>query len=139
MSHHFLLIALLTTRFTLPKIYSAWLFPSGGGGEGGGDLRFYTERLRPQVKSLRPGFHEPDVLSNLGRPSLFRSPELIQTPILIPCSRTKFRMRKMLILPKLLPAKYVIIIYALCSVHVKLGVRIRTVQKSFHSRNSRPG
>ena len=47
MSHHFLMIALLTTRFTLPEIYSAWLFPPGGG-----DLKFYAEGLYPQVKSL---------------------------------------------------------------------------------------
>lgn len=47
MIHHFLMIAWLTTRFTLPKIYSAWLFPSGVG-----DLKFNTEGLYPQVKSL---------------------------------------------------------------------------------------
>ena len=52
-------------------------------------------------------------------------------------SRTKFKKSKMLILVKLL-AKYVTIIYALGSVHEKFGVWIKTVPKSFHSRNSRP-
>ena len=57
MIHHFLIIAWLTTRFTLPKIYSAWLFPSGGG-----DLKFYTEGLYPQVKSLTYFFKKKSAL-----------------------------------------------------------------------------
>ena len=44
----------------------------------------------------------------------------------------------MLILVKLL-TKYVIIIYALASVHEKFGVRIKAVPKSLQRRNSRPG
>lgn len=63
MSHHFLRIAWLTTRFTLPKIYSAWLFASGGG-----DLKFYTEGLYPQVKSLTYFLKKK---SALGRSSPF--------------------------------------------------------------------
>ena len=44
----------------------------------------------------------------------------------------------MLILVKLL-TKYVIIIYALASVHEKFGVRIKAVPKSLQRRNSWPG
>ena len=51
---------------------------------------------------------------------LFRPPELIQTPILIPTELKETR-RKMLILVKLL-AKFVIMIYALGLVHEKFCV-----------------
>ena len=52
--------------------------------------------------------------------------------------RTKFKRPKMLICVKLL-AKYVIIIYALGSVHEKFGVWIKAVPKSLQRQNSRPG
>ena len=50
-------------------------------------------------------------------------------------SQTKFKRTKMLILVKLL-AKYIIIIYALGSVHEKFSFWIKANPKSFHSRNS---
>ena len=82
-----------------------------------------------------PNFSWAEPNSNWGRPKFFRPAELIQTPILM-SSRIKSKRRKMLISVKLL-TKYLIVIYALGSIHDKFGVW--AVPKSLQRRNSRPG
>ena len=89
--------------------------------------------IQPKTWFRRRTFHETNLIPIIRLTQIIKM-AWIDSDTDLNCSWTKFKTPKMLILVKLL-TKYVIIIYALGSVHEKFSIWIKAIPKLLQRRN----